>query len=301
MEDNASNIRGLINDLLRSLSAALVHVDDLIMKVERNSNAFPDAILTNEQLSRSIELFLDLRSECNYLLEHLFVDNHNSLNKSAKLTISKFRHGMNELYTTVLGSCDLLLIDNNREQIMDNITLIRNSIENHMHSDEPINDNISVKDIELVMNSQKLIIMNYDQSNKHKINSEKKNKRILIVEDDTEVRKITSLALYKNGYEVFESEDGESAKNIFNQGNANVKLCLIDLGLPDMDGAQLANELILNHKKLDILFTSGQDRSILNRHKDMIKKYTFLQKPYRIAKLLNVVENLFQHHYYAPL
>jgi hypothetical protein len=277
MENHSSIIRGLINDLLRSLSAALVHVDDLIMKVERNSNAFPDAILTNEQLSRSIELFLELRSECNYFLEHLFVHNHTSLNESAKLTTSKFRHGLNELYTTVLGSCDLLLVDNNREQIMDNITPIFNSIENHLNSVEPINDNkISDIDNEVIMNSQKLISMNYDKSNKLKINSEMINKRILIVEDDTEVRKITSLILDKEGYEVFESEDAESAKNIFNQENANINLCLIDLGLPDMDGEQLANELIFNHKKLDILFTSGQDRSVLNRHKDMIGKYTFL-------------------------
>lgn len=69
MENHSSIIRGLINDLLRTLSASLVHVDDLIMKLERSSDGFPDAILTNEQLSRSIELFLELRSECNYLHE----------------------------------------------------------------------------------------------------------------------------------------------------------------------------------------------------------------------------------------
>jgi Mg2+ and Co2+ transporter CorA len=71
MENQPSLIRGLINDLLRSLSAALVHVDDLIMKIEKNAEGFSDAILTNEQLSRSIELFLELRSECNYLLDQL--------------------------------------------------------------------------------------------------------------------------------------------------------------------------------------------------------------------------------------
>jgi hypothetical protein len=69
MENHTFIIRGLINDLLRTLSASLVHVDDLIMKLERNSDGFPDAILTNEQLSRSIELFLELRSECHYLHE----------------------------------------------------------------------------------------------------------------------------------------------------------------------------------------------------------------------------------------
>ena len=50
----------------------MVHLDDLIMKIERNSEGFSDAFLTNEQLSRSIELFLGLRSECNYVLNQIF-------------------------------------------------------------------------------------------------------------------------------------------------------------------------------------------------------------------------------------
>lgn len=77
MENHSSIIRGLINDLLRALSASLVHVDDLIMKLERNSDGFPDAILTNEQLSRSIELFLELRTECNYLHEESCMKKNN--------------------------------------------------------------------------------------------------------------------------------------------------------------------------------------------------------------------------------
>ena len=72
-----------MNDLLRSMSAALVHLDDLIMKIDKNSDGFPDMILTNEQLSRSIELFLNLRSECSYFLDTYFVRNKNALDKSA--------------------------------------------------------------------------------------------------------------------------------------------------------------------------------------------------------------------------
>lgn len=88
MEEHSSIMRGLVNDLLRSLSAALVHVDDLIMKVEMNSDAFPDVILTNEQLSRSIKLFLDLRSECSFFIERLLVEHKNSIHESAKVNLN---------------------------------------------------------------------------------------------------------------------------------------------------------------------------------------------------------------------
>jgi hypothetical protein len=81
MEDYSSHIRGLINDLLRSLSAALVHLDDLMLKIDRNSDMFPDVCLTNEQLERSVEVFVELRSQSNHLFEHLSVydDNYGNI------------------------------------------------------------------------------------------------------------------------------------------------------------------------------------------------------------------------------
>jgi hypothetical protein len=108
MEEQSSIIRSLINDILRSLSAALVHVDDLILKINKNSDEFSDVILTNEQLSRSVELFLDLRSECNCFLDQLFVNKNNSL-KENNSTISQVKHNLNGVLDTVLPSCDIML------------------------------------------------------------------------------------------------------------------------------------------------------------------------------------------------
>ena len=116
MENHSPIIRTLINELLRSLSAALVHVNDLIMKVERNSDLFPDAILTNEQLSRSIELFLDLRSECYYLLEQLLFKHRNSTNESTNLSINADKPELNDLFSTVLEACGSMLLDFNKKK-----------------------------------------------------------------------------------------------------------------------------------------------------------------------------------------
>jgi hypothetical protein len=77
MEDYSGHIRGLINDLLRSLSSALIHLDDLMMKIDRDSAMFPDVCLTNEQLERSVEVFVELRSQSNHLFEHLSVFDDN--------------------------------------------------------------------------------------------------------------------------------------------------------------------------------------------------------------------------------
>jgi hypothetical protein len=81
MHNYPLHIRALINDLLRSLSAALVHLDDLIIKMDRNSEIFQEVCLTDEQLGRSVEIFLELRSQSNYLLEHLSAYDNNCLDK----------------------------------------------------------------------------------------------------------------------------------------------------------------------------------------------------------------------------
>ena len=82
MENYPLHIRELINDLLRSLSAALVHLDDLIMKIDRNSDIFPEVCLTDEQLGRSVEIFLELRSQSNHLMEHLSDYDNNLFDKA---------------------------------------------------------------------------------------------------------------------------------------------------------------------------------------------------------------------------
>ena len=82
MENYPLHIKELINDLLRSLSAALVHLDDLLIKIDRDSDIFPEVCLTNEQLERSVEVFLELRSQSNFLLEHLSVYEDDLLDKS---------------------------------------------------------------------------------------------------------------------------------------------------------------------------------------------------------------------------
>lgn len=87
---------------------------------------------------------------------------------------------------------------------------------------------------------------------------------MLLLEDNKAVRTITALSLRKVGFIVFETENAESAKNIFHRENGNFNLCLIDVRLPDMDGISLDNELT-NQNRVNILFISGQAEPSLNK------------------------------------
>jgi len=56
-------IRGLINDLTRTLAASLIHLDDLLLDLDKKSAFFDHAVLLDQQLGRALEFFLEMRSD----------------------------------------------------------------------------------------------------------------------------------------------------------------------------------------------------------------------------------------------
>jgi CheY-like chemotaxis protein len=290
MENRSSIIRGLINDLMHSLTAALVHVDDLIMKIDKNSENFSDAWLTNEQLGRSIELFLELRLASYYFDEHLLNKSNSFLINSQQSVINFYKHKLNEVITAILGSCDLLLDDRNNGDIENKVSIIHNSINKYLELINNIDDSKPKFDKKLknIKKLNSIIPIKYD-GKLIPIKNKVKNK-ILLVEDDDEVRKVTAMALVNDGYILLECENGKSALNVFAQENAKIDLCIIDLGLPDMNGDQLGIKLLSYNENLNIIFTSGQDETYLHEHYDINGRFDLLKKPYRFANLINKVE-----------
>lgn len=68
-----------------------------------------------------------------------------------------------------------------------------------------------------------------------------KNEKILIVEDEEDIRALLKLYLVPGGYEVLEAGDAAAALDLF--AAAEPDLILLDLGLPDMDGFAICSEL----------------------------------------------------------
>jgi DNA-binding NtrC family response regulator len=68
-------------------------------------------------------------------------------------------------------------------------------------------------------------------------------KRILIVDDEPNVRLVLATALQSVGYHVVEAEDGEKALERLSSGGSAVDLALLDLQMPRMDGIELLSRL----------------------------------------------------------
>lgn len=67
------------------------------------------------------------------------------------------------------------------------------------------------------------------------------DKKILIIEDDPEIRNFIKLYLTKDGYQVIEIERGDSALEVFKRENPD--LVILDILLPGIDGIEVCREI----------------------------------------------------------
>ena len=68
------------------------------------------------------------------------------------------------------------------------------------------------------------------------------NNKILVVDDESRIRKIIRDFLVREGYVVCEAENGEAALDIFCSNN-DIDLIIMDVMMPKMDGWQLCKEV----------------------------------------------------------
>ena len=86
---------------------------------------------------------------------------------------------------------------------------------------------------------------------------------ILLVDDDTAVRAVTAEALRDVGYDVTEAGSGGAALDLLER--AAIDLMIVDLAMPGMSGAELAQRVRARRPAMPMLFVTGfADRSLLN-------------------------------------
>ncbi len=114
---------------------------------------------------------------------------------------------------------------------------------------------------------------------------------ILLVEDDDSVRLINQEVLEALGYRVRAASDGEQALKLFNELKA-VDLLLTDVGLPGMNGRQLAEMLQQSQPRLPVLFLTGYAQGAMARADFLGPCMRLLTKPYTLEQLAGSVARM---------
>lgn len=82
--------------------------------------------------------------------------------------------------------------------------------------------------------------------------------KILVVDDESRMRKLVRDFLVKNNFEVLEAENGEQAVDVFFE-TKNVALIVLDVMMPKMDGWQVCKEIRAYSKVPIIMLTAKSD------------------------------------------
>lgn len=118
------------------------------------------------------------------------------------------------------------------------------------------------------------------------------NKKILIIDDEPQIRKILKISLESSGYTVLESETG--GDGISKTAMYNPDAILLDLGLPDKSGESVLKDLREWYKKPIIVL------SVKNSEKDIIScldcgANDYLSKPFNVPELLARLRVIFRY------
>ena len=66
---------------------------------------------------------------------------------------------------------------------------------------------------------------------------------ILVVDDESRMRKIIKDFLAKENYNVVEAEDGQEALDIFFNSDSHINLIILDVMMPKVDGWEVCREI----------------------------------------------------------
>jgi two-component system chemotaxis response regulator CheY len=124
----------------------------------------------------------------------------------------------------------------------------------------------------------------------------KTNGRVLIVDDEPDVRKVVRMTLEKAGYDVIEAEDGEKAITEINKDENPLILDVIicDIRMPKINGVEAINYFQQQYPRVPLIVLTGFPD--MDMATGFLKKgiVDYLVKPVEKEKLIGAVAKAFE-------
>jgi CheY-like chemotaxis protein len=114
---------------------------------------------------------------------------------------------------------------------------------------------------------------------------------VLVVEDEPVVRAVILEMLVEQGYRTLEAVDGPSGLRIL-RANARIDLLVTDVGLPGMNGRQLADQARETRPGLKILFITGYAESVAIADGFLQPGMEMITKPFDLENLAQRIRDM---------
>lgn len=121
---------------------------------------------------------------------------------------------------------------------------------------------------------------------------------ILVVDDEVEVLKILKKILTDRGYNVMTAQNGSEALKVVRKNN--IKLALLDIKLPKMDGIELLGRFKkINPDLIVIMMTAfGTLKTAIRAMK--LGAYDYVTKPFDLDVIVSIINQAFEERTTLP-
>lgn len=118
-----------------------------------------------------------------------------------------------------------------------------------------------------------------------------KNRRVLLADDDAEVRKLLVEVMILKGFDVTDAEDGKMALELYEHAAGGFDLLMTDICMPEMNGCDLIREIRRQDQQLPIIVVTGYaDPELINEIESC--NATLFEKPIDFSSLYACIDAL---------
>jgi two-component system chemotaxis response regulator CheY len=135
------------------------------------------------------------------------------------------------------------------------------------------------------------------------VGGEGSNGRVLIVDDEADIRKVVRMTLQKAGYEVLEAENGEKAIEVINTGENRLLLDIVicDIRMPKVNGIEAIAYFRQNYPRVPLIVLTGFPDTDMATSLLRQGVVDYLVKPVEGEKLRAAVARAMEQRELAPL
>jgi two-component system cell cycle sensor histidine kinase/response regulator CckA len=128
-----------------------------------------------------------------------------------------------------------------------------------------------------------------EQSPEQEVDRLRGDETVLLADDEPNVLRMTREILIRYGYRVLTAVDGVDALEVFEAHRDEIRVAVIDMIMPRMNGQAAIEEIRREHPGLPVILTSGFTEDVVDRSVFEALGVVFLQKPVQACKLVETI------------
>lgn len=119
-------------------------------------------------------------------------------------------------------------------------------------------------------------------------------KKILVVEDEDNIREFVVINLQRAGYDVTEAASGEQALDIFDELKGGFDIVLLDIMMPGIDGITVCRQIRQKSENIGIIMLTAKSQEIDKVGALMMGADDFVTKPFSPSELVARIDALYR-------